>query len=120
MALMPPINLRSWIEEHRALLKPPVGNKMIWQDSEFMVMAVGGPNQRKDFQPIGFDWLLRDRGLLDDFELLGLLVLFKVLAEPCGRQFCRSGIEVLLQTLLLGNHHFETGSGCRVTGRRRT
>jgi 3-hydroxyanthranilate 3,4-dioxygenase len=26
-----------------------VGNKMIWQDSEFMVMAVGGPKQRKDF-----------------------------------------------------------------------
>jgi 3-hydroxyanthranilate 3,4-dioxygenase len=46
---MPPINLKAWIEEHRALLKPPVGNKMIWQDSEFMVMAVGGPNQRKDF-----------------------------------------------------------------------
>jgi 3-hydroxyanthranilate 3,4-dioxygenase len=49
MSLMPPINLKAWIEEHRALLKPPVGNKMIWQDSEFMVMAVGGPNQRKDF-----------------------------------------------------------------------
>ena len=49
MPLMPPINLKAWIEEHRALLKPPVGNKMIWQDSEFMVMAVGGPNQRKDF-----------------------------------------------------------------------
>jgi 3-hydroxyanthranilate 3,4-dioxygenase len=47
--LMPPINLKAWIEEHRALLKPPVGNKMIWQDSEFMVMAVGGPNARKDF-----------------------------------------------------------------------
>ena len=49
MPIMPPINLKAWIEEHRSLLKPPVGNKMIWQDSEFMVMAVGGPNQRKDF-----------------------------------------------------------------------
>lgn len=49
MALLPPINLKAWIDEHRPLLKPPVGNKMIWQDSEFMVMAVGGPNQRKDF-----------------------------------------------------------------------
>jgi 3-hydroxyanthranilate 3,4-dioxygenase len=44
-----PINLSKWIDEHRDLLKPPVGNKMIWQDSEFMVMVVGGPNQRKDF-----------------------------------------------------------------------
>jgi 3-hydroxyanthranilate 3,4-dioxygenase len=49
MPLMPPINLKRWIEEHRDLLKPPVGNKMVWQDSEFMVMVVGGPNQRKDF-----------------------------------------------------------------------
>ncbi len=49
MPLMPPINIKRWIDEHRDLLKPPVGNKMIWQDAEFMVMVVGGPNQRKDF-----------------------------------------------------------------------
>ena len=49
MPLMPPINLKRWIDEHREFLKPPVGNKMVWQDSEFMVMVVGGPNQRKDF-----------------------------------------------------------------------
>jgi 3-hydroxyanthranilate 3,4-dioxygenase len=49
MPVMPPINLKRWVEEHRELLKPPVGNKMIWQDADFLVMAVGGPNQRKDF-----------------------------------------------------------------------
>ena len=49
MPVMPPINLKRWVDEHRDLLKPPVGNKMIWQDAEFLVMAVGGPNQRKDF-----------------------------------------------------------------------
>ncbi len=49
MPIMPPINLKKWVDEHRDLLKPPVGNKMIWQDAEFLVMAVGGPNQRKDF-----------------------------------------------------------------------
>jgi len=42
-------NLKAWIDEHRHLLKPPVGNKMIWQDSEFLVMIVGGPNARKDY-----------------------------------------------------------------------
>lgn len=49
MSRLAPINLKQWINEHRDLLKPPVGNKMIWQDAEFMVMVVGGPNQRKDF-----------------------------------------------------------------------
>lgn len=42
-------NLKSWVDEHRHLLKPPVGNAMIWSDSEFQVMIVGGPNARKDF-----------------------------------------------------------------------
>ncbi len=49
MAVMPPINLKRWVDEHREFLKPPVGNKMVWQDREFLVMVVGGPNQRKDF-----------------------------------------------------------------------
>ncbi len=49
MQTLHPLNLHRWIEEHRALLKPPVGNKLIYQDSEFIVMAVGGPNARRDF-----------------------------------------------------------------------
>ncbi len=43
------LNLKDWVDEHRELLKPPVGNKMVWQDGEFLVMVVGGPNQRKDY-----------------------------------------------------------------------
>ena len=42
-------NLREWIDKNRSLLKPPVGNKMVWQDGEFLVMVVGGPNRRKDY-----------------------------------------------------------------------
>ena len=42
------LNLQDWVDEHRELLKPPVGNKMVWQDGELLVMIVGGPNQRKD------------------------------------------------------------------------
>jgi 3-hydroxyanthranilate 3,4-dioxygenase len=43
------LNLKKWVDENRELLKPPVGNKMVWQDAEFLVMVVGGPNQRKDY-----------------------------------------------------------------------
>jgi len=49
MSGLMPINLKTFINDHRELLKPPVGNKMVWQNAEFMVMVVGGPNQRKDF-----------------------------------------------------------------------
>ena len=42
-------NFRQWIDEHRHLLKPPVGNKQVFQDAEFIIMVVGGPNSRKDF-----------------------------------------------------------------------
>lgn len=49
MQLAAPFNLRLWIDENRHLLKPPVGNKLLFQDGEFIVMAVGGPNSRKDF-----------------------------------------------------------------------
>jgi 3-hydroxyanthranilate 3,4-dioxygenase len=49
MQLAPPFNLQRWIEQNRDLLKPPVGNKLLFQDSAFIVMAVGGPNARKDY-----------------------------------------------------------------------
>jgi 3-hydroxyanthranilate 3,4-dioxygenase len=49
MQLTAPFNLRRWIDQNRDLLKPPVGNKLLYQDSGFIVMAVGGPNARKDF-----------------------------------------------------------------------
>lgn len=43
-----PLNLQAWIDQHRHLLKPPVGNKCI-HDGEFIVMVVGGPNARTDY-----------------------------------------------------------------------
>ena len=42
-------NFQQWIDEHRHLLKPPVGNQQIWEDADLMVTVVGGPNQRTDF-----------------------------------------------------------------------
>ena len=42
-------NLRGWIEQNKDKLKPPVGNAQVWEDGEFMVTVVGGPNQRRDY-----------------------------------------------------------------------
>lgn len=47
--MLMPFNLQGWIKEHEHLLKPPVGNYEIFPHGDFIVMAVGGPNSRKDF-----------------------------------------------------------------------
>lgn len=42
-------NFQQWIEDHREFLKPPVCNKLVFTDAEFIIMVIGGPNARKDF-----------------------------------------------------------------------
>jgi 3-hydroxyanthranilate 3,4-dioxygenase len=42
-------NFRRWIDANRALLQPPVGNKRVFRDGDFIIMVVGGPNARKDY-----------------------------------------------------------------------
>ena len=57
-----PINLQRWIDEHRHLLKPPVGNKCI-VDGDFIVMIVGGPNARTDYHfEEGPEWFFQLEG----------------------------------------------------------
>jgi 3-hydroxyanthranilate 3,4-dioxygenase len=44
------LNFKKWIDENRHLLKPPVGNQVVYQPmQDFIVMVVGGPNARKDY-----------------------------------------------------------------------
>jgi 3-hydroxyanthranilate 3,4-dioxygenase len=42
-------NFKRWIDDHRHLLQPPVGNKRVFSDGDFIIMVVGGPNARKDY-----------------------------------------------------------------------
>jgi 3-hydroxyanthranilate 3,4-dioxygenase len=49
MARLAAFNFQNWIEEHKHLLKPPVGNQKVFEDSDMVVMVVGGPNKRTDY-----------------------------------------------------------------------
>lgn len=49
MGQLTAFNFKKWINEHRHLLKPPVGNQVVWKDTDFIIMVVGGPNARKDY-----------------------------------------------------------------------
>lgn len=49
MGKLSAFNFNGWIDEHRHLLKPPVGNRQVWEDADMMVTVVGGPNRRTDY-----------------------------------------------------------------------
>lgn len=44
-----PFNLLEWIVDHEADFAPPVANKVVWKDSDFIFMVIRGPNARNDF-----------------------------------------------------------------------
>jgi len=43
------VDLLGWIAEHADAFRPPVANKVLWHDSDFIAMAIAGPNTRTDF-----------------------------------------------------------------------
>lgn len=75
-----PFSFPRWLDDNAHLLQPPVGNRQVWADADFMVTVVGGPNARSDFHddPLEeFFWqfkgnaclLLWDRGRFERVEL---------------------------------------------------
>ncbi|HEX5045554.1 MAG TPA: 3-hydroxyanthranilate 3,4-dioxygenase [Gammaproteobacteria bacterium] len=47
--MLMPLKLLDWIDDNREHLKPPVCNKQIFENEEFIVQVVGGPNSRTDY-----------------------------------------------------------------------
>ena len=66
-----PFNFQRWIDAHAQLLKPPVGNQQVWQDADFIVTVVGGPNERSDFHddPLEeFFWQFKGNAYLEIWD----------------------------------------------------
>ena len=43
-------NFSDWIDRHAHLLKPPVGNQLVFEEAgDLIVQVVGGPNARSDY-----------------------------------------------------------------------
>jgi 3-hydroxyanthranilate 3,4-dioxygenase len=49
MAELEPVHLMRWIDANRARFEPPVANKEVFPESEFIYQIVRGPNARNDF-----------------------------------------------------------------------
>jgi 3-hydroxyanthranilate 3,4-dioxygenase len=49
MAELEPVHLMRWIDANRTLFAPPVANKEVFPESEFIYQIVRGPNARNDF-----------------------------------------------------------------------
>ncbi|KAF8884142.1 3-hydroxyanthranilic acid dioxygenase [Infundibulicybe gibba] len=49
MVLSAPLNFPLWLSQKQDLLKPPVNNFCLYKGGDFVVMVVGGPNERNDY-----------------------------------------------------------------------
>ena len=68
-------NFARWIDVHAHLLKPPVGNQLVFREAEdLIVQVVGGPNARTDYHDDPYEEFF--------FQLRGDMVLKGI---ECGR-----------------------------------
>lgn len=44
-----PTSFSGWLNDNGQLLQPPVNNFCLLKGNDFILMVVGGPNQRNDF-----------------------------------------------------------------------
>ena len=81
-------NFAAWIDRHAHLLKPPVGNKMVFEAAgDLIVQVVGGPNARTDYHDDPYEEFF--------YQLRGNMVL-KVIEEGKPRDLPIREGEILL------------------------
>jgi 3-hydroxyanthranilate 3,4-dioxygenase len=81
-------NFSRWIDEHAHLLKPPVGNQLVFRQAEdLIVQVVGGPNARTDYHDDPYEEFF--------FQLRGNMVL-KVIEEGRPRDIAMREGDILL------------------------
>lgn len=97
-----PFGLWAWIDRHRRDFEPPVGNKVIWEDSQFTAMVVRGPNARRDFHVDPSDELF--------YMLKGDMVLEYMEDGRRRRQRIREGELLLVPALTPHSPHRPAGS----------
>ena len=90
-------DLWDWIDRHREAFEPPVGNKVIWEDSQFTAMIVRGPNARRDFHVDPSDELF--------YLLKGDMVLEYMEGGRRQRQTIREGELMLVPALTPHSPH---------------
>ena len=110
--ILPPINFKNWIEENRELLKPPVCNKVVYEDTEFIIMVVGGPNSRKDYHV--------DEGEEFFYQLEGKMILRIMLDEkPKDIQINEGEIFLLPAKIPHSPQRFDNTVGLVIERKRR-
>ncbi|HEX6295398.1 MAG TPA: 3-hydroxyanthranilate 3,4-dioxygenase [Burkholderiales bacterium] len=81
-------NFRHWIDAHAHLLKPPVGNQLVFREAEdLIVQVVGGPNARTDYHDDPYEEFF--------YQLRGDMVL-KVIEDGCAHDVPIREGEILL------------------------
>lgn len=89
--------LWDWIDKNRHAFEPPVGNKVIWEDTQFTAMIVRGPNARRDFHVDPSDEIF--------YMLKGDMVLEYIDGGRRHRQTIREGELLLVPALTPHSPH---------------